>query len=301
MNRITTRRINETDVSTTLYSEHTRHWESFEYVYPVISRRSRGLSIGVNLNPDTICNFDCVYCQVDKAEHPRPRPVDINQLETELAAMVLAATSGELWKHPRMSAVAPELRRLNDIAFSGDGEPTSAEAFPQAVRIVAKLKQTHALAATKIILITNATLLRRERVESAIQVMDNNHGEVWAKLDAGTEDYYKRIDRSAVRFQTILDNILACGKRRPIVIQSMFAKLHDQPTPDAEFEAYIRRISDLLNQGCQIKAVQMYTVARQTLEPYVTALPDDILAGMADKLRGHLPDTTDVDWFGETG
>ena len=40
--------------------DHTRHFTDFTFVYPVISRRSRGLSIGVNLNPDKVCNFDCV-------------------------------------------------------------------------------------------------------------------------------------------------------------------------------------------------------------------------------------------------
>ena len=34
--------------------DHARTYQDFTYVYPVISRRSRGLSIGVNLNPDKV-------------------------------------------------------------------------------------------------------------------------------------------------------------------------------------------------------------------------------------------------------
>ncbi len=56
---------------TTLFTQHSRSWQSNRYVYPVISRRSKGLSIGVNLNPDKVCNFDCVYCCVDRT-HPTP-------------------------------------------------------------------------------------------------------------------------------------------------------------------------------------------------------------------------------------
>ena len=44
--------------------DHTRHFTDFTFVYPVISRRSKGLSIGANLNPDKGCNFDCIYCEV---------------------------------------------------------------------------------------------------------------------------------------------------------------------------------------------------------------------------------------------
>lgn len=283
------------------YAEHSRRWESFQYVYPVISRRSRGLSIGINLNPDTLCNFDCVYCQVHKQDHPRPKEVDPVRLREELSVMLGEVASGEVWSHPGFAEIEPTLRRLNDIAFSGDGEPTTCKTFPQIVDMVTQLKNGLGLHDTKIVLITNATLLNRKPVQAALGMMDDNQGEVWAKLDAGTEPYYRRVDRSAVPFKTILDNILSCGQRRPIVIQSMFAKLHDTPPPDDEFTAYTQRIAELIKQGCQIKCIQLYTVARQPLEPYVATLPDETLSRMAESLRRHVPDTTDVVWFGSKG
>jgi len=290
----------ETGTTGRPFAEHSRHWESYKYVYPVVSRRSRGLSIGINLNPDTICNFDCVYCQVKKAEHPSPQPVDLDQLRAELTALLDAVINGDLWEHARFAAIDPTFKRLNDIAFSGDGEPTSCKAFPDAVDMAIDLKQSRGLNDTKIILITNATLLGREHVEQAIQVMDQNQGEVWAKLDAGTDAYYQQVDRSAVPFQKILDNILACGRRRPIVIQSMFAKLHDTPIPEDEFSAYTQRIAELLNQGCRIKSIQLYTIARQPLESFASALSDETLIRMTDRLRDTVPGIP-VHWFGAHG
>lgn len=282
------------------FTDHSRQWESFTYVYPVVSRRSRGLSVGVNLNPDTICNFDCVYCQVEKIENPRPTPVDLRALRPELDAMLSAASSGEIWAHPRFAGVKPALRRINDIAFSGDGEPTSATCFAEAVELVAGLKRSHGLQDTKIVLITNATLLDRPKVESALRVLDDNQGEVWAKLDAGTQAYYKQIDRSAVPLQTIQDNILACGRRRAIVIQSMFLKLHGNTMPDDEFDAYLDRLAELTDAGCRIKHVQLYTVARKPLESYVTALNDTELSRLADRLKHRLPGL-DVHCYGASG
>ncbi len=282
------------------FADHTRRWESFAYVYPVVSRRSQGLSIGINLNPDTICNFDCVYCQVDKKINPTPTPVDLDRLRNELHAILDAATTGELWTHKRFAGIDPALKRINDVAFSGDGEPTTAKSFPQAVQIAVELKNAFGLHGIKIVLITNATQLNRPYVESALQILDRNQGQVWAKLDAGTDSYYKKIDRSAVPLKTILDNILACGKHRPIVIQSMFANLHGVPVPDDEFDAYTDRIAELIGAGCRIELVQLYTIARHPLEPYVSALTDETLSHMSGLLNDRVPSLA-VQWFGATG
>ena len=48
--------------------DHPRTHAGNRYVYPVISRRAGGLSIGINLSADKLCNFHCIYCQVDRGE-----------------------------------------------------------------------------------------------------------------------------------------------------------------------------------------------------------------------------------------
>src|SRR6185295_20336399 len=52
------------------------------FVYLTISPRARGLSIGVNLNPDRKCNFDCVYCEVD-----RTQPIHDETIDCDVAAI----------------------------------------------------------------------------------------------------------------------------------------------------------------------------------------------------------------------
>ena len=301
---------NNPDTATTRttkpFAEHSRHWDSFTYVYPVISRRSKGLSIGVNLNPDTICNFDCVYCQVDKLEPPRPIQVDTSKLREELDAMAEGVATGRIWDHPQFADIDPTLRRLNDIAFSGDGEPTAAPCFAEAVDIAVDIKKQHKLDGAKLVLITNATLLDRPGVESALGVLDAHGGEVWAKLDAGTQSYYEKIDRSAVPLRRVLDNILACGRRRPIVIQSMFLRLHNEPVPTEEFDVYCDHLAELIEADCGIKLVQLYTVARKPLESYAAALSDETLSELAQRLRQRLDIVsggtgTTVEVFGSNG
>src|SRR4051812_33744144 len=112
-----------------LFTLHSRAWQANRYVYPVVSRRSKGLSIGVNLNPDKVCNFDCIYCCVDRTTPPVVRKVDLELLRGELDQMIGLAGSGELFTQPPFDQTPPHLQRINDVAFSGDGEPTSFPKF----------------------------------------------------------------------------------------------------------------------------------------------------------------------------
>src|SRR6185436_14944067 len=139
-----------------LHADHSRSWRANLYVYPVISRRSAGLSIGVNLNPDKACNFDCVYCQVDRTVPPTVRDVDPQRLREELELTVRAAVSGELFADPHFQDVPPTYRRINDIAFSGDGEPTTSPLFGEAVHMATDIRRTFSLPDVKLVLITDA-------------------------------------------------------------------------------------------------------------------------------------------------
>lgn len=268
-----------------LFTQHSRHWRENKYVYPVISRRSKGLSIGVNLNPDTVCNFDCVYCCVDRTVPPTVREVDLDVLGAELDHMIVLAASGELFEQPPFDTTPPGLRRLNDVAFSGDGEPTSYPKFQSACELAAKLLGRHGQTEAKIVVITNATLLQRPAVEAAMELLDRHNGEVWAKLDAGTEPYYRLVERTSIPLQRVLDNIAACGRKRPIVIQSLFMRIDGEPPTGHEIDEYVRRLRELVAAGCRIKLVQVYTVARRTAEVNVTPLADAELDAIADKVR----------------
>jgi wyosine [tRNA(Phe)-imidazoG37] synthetase (radical SAM superfamily) len=274
------------DTKLNLFTQHSRSWRQNLYVYPVVSRRSHGLSIGINLNPDKACNFDCVYCCVDRSVPPTVREVDLATVRSELEHMVHLATSGQLFAEPPFDQTPAALRRLNDVAFSGDGEPTACPHFAQACRLVSELvHQQSRRPDVKIVVITNATLFHRPPVAEALALLDQHNGEIWAKLDAGTEDYYRQIERTTIPFQRVLDNIAAAGRIRPVVIQSLFLKLHGIPPTLQETDAYVQRLRDLRQGGCQIKLVQVYTVARTTAEAYVAPLEAAALDAIAANVK----------------
>ncbi|MCE2826763.1 MAG: hypothetical protein LW626_06710 [Verrucomicrobium sp.] len=266
--------------------DHARTYQDFTYVYPVVSRRSRGLSIGVNLNPDKQCNFDCVYCEVDRTTPGRAREVRLDQVRDELRWLIDHALSGGLGREPKFSDTPPEVARIvRDVAFSGDGEPTMVSNFDVCVEVVADVLREKGLSETKIVLITDSAGLDKASVRRGLALMDAHHGEVWAKLDAGTEDYYRHINRSSVRFDRILGNLLETARVRPIVIQSLFLKTHGQPMPPSELEAYCRRLNQIREGGGTVREVHAYTLARPTPEPWATRLSPDELSELAGTIR----------------
>ncbi len=268
-----------------LFQNHPRSFQANRYVYPVLSRRAGGISIGVNLNIDKICNFHCAYCQVNRGEAVEKVFVDLQRLRDELDQMIELVTSGQLFAEEPFRHTPEALRRLNDIALSGDGEPTTYTNFADVVGLCAEVRQQHRLDQLKLVLITNASMFHREAVARALEVLDANNGEIWAKLDAGTEAYYQQVARSVVSFRRILDNLLLAARARPIVIQSLFMRLYDQPPTLAEQEAYCYRLRELTAAGGRIKLVQIHTVARPPAEAWVAALSQEEVDGLAELVR----------------
>lgn len=268
------------------FTLHDRTWQLNRYVYPVVSRRSKGISIGINLNPDKVCNFDCIYCSVDRTVAPTVIDVDLHLLREELAAMLEICKSGRIYSFDPFDRIPDALRRINDIAFSGDGEPTTFPQFGEACRLAAGLKDAAGLGDVKIVVITNATMFHRPGVQEALAFLDEHQGEIWAKLDAGTEAYYDLVDRSPVPFRRVLENVRACCLARPTVIQSLFMAVHGEAPPSAEVQAYAEQLKAIVAAGGRIKLVQIYTVARRTTEHFATALSLGQLEAIADVVRG---------------
>jgi wyosine [tRNA(Phe)-imidazoG37] synthetase (radical SAM superfamily) len=277
-----------------LHTDHARLFEQNRFVYPVLSRRSGGISVGVNLNPDKVCNFDCIYCQVDRRSQSETRFVETDQLINELRTTLELVASGVIYETEKFRDVPARLRRLNDIAFSGDGEPTTYKNFDEIIKRCAAVKREFELriadrglriekheseirnpkSEIKMVLITNASMFHRPHVERGLAILEANNGEIWAKLEAGTDEYYHLIERTPIPFRQILDNIKRAARVRPIVIQSLFMRVNGEPPTQLELEAFCDRLKEITAAGGQLKLVQIYTVARRPAESYVAPLSD---------------------------
>ncbi|MBR56850.1 MAG: radical SAM protein [Myxococcales bacterium] len=260
-------------------TDHPRIYPGFTYVYPVWSRRRRGISLGINLNPDKVCNFHCVYCQVDRFVPGHESDVDAEAVREELERVLQLAAEGRLTELPGFDWLEearqkddslPDLA-LKDVSFSGDGEPTTARSFPQLVGEVFELLESYKLS-IPVIVFTNATRVDRAPVRAALTTVMERGGAVWAKLDAGTDEGLLRYAGLRMPMKRILKNLTMLATPGPLTIQTLLCRDAEGPTPLDEVRAMGERLAEIAAAGGRIHEVQLTTVARPTPDAQVEAL-----------------------------
>ncbi len=254
------------------------------FIYTVISPRARGLSVGVNMNPDRFCNFDCVYCEVNRREPVSETRLDVAAMTAELSRTLELVHSGRIRQRPEYQNLPEELLQLRHVALSGDGEPTFCPNFADAVEAVVHLRASGGFPFFKLVLITNASGLDRPEIEPGLRLF-TSHDEIWAKLEAGSEDRFQRINKADCTLEKVLGNILALARRRPVVIQSLFPAEGSGAPPPAEIEAYVQRLAELKAAGAQIPLVQIYSATRPTPHSTCGHLPLRTLSDIAKRVR----------------
>ena len=264
--------------------DHSRELSGLKYIYSVISRRAGGLSIGVNLNVNNACNWQCIYCEIPNLTRGSPPPIELDVLEDELRFFLHEIIHGDYME----KNVAIEDRHLKDIAFSGNGEPTSAEEFPQVILIVKKiLEEFNLLHKIKIRLITNGSLMHKESVLEGIQVLANMNGEVWFKVDAALEDSTKVINQVNIKPQQAIDRLKRCSEICPTFVQTCIFTIDNKEPNNKEIDAYIKLIDSAKKS---IKGVHLYGIARPSMQPEAYRLGRvniNVLENIADQLHNN--------------
>ncbi|SFU41570.1 Radical SAM superfamily protein [Nitrosomonas eutropha] len=266
-------------------NNHSRDSAGLTYVYPVISRRAGGISIGINLNPNNACNWRCIYCQVPNLKRGAAPAIDLIKLEQELRTFLYELLFGNFMQE----SVPPEARVIKDIALSGNGEPTNAQEFEQIIEIIGRTKADFPLPEKlKLVLITNGSLINRIVVQKGLRRMAELNGEVWFKLDSVTQAGRLRINNTRASLQRIRDNLRIAASLCPIWLQTCIFKLNGVHPDKAETDAYIYFVHTLLQEGTRIQGVLLYTLARPALQPEATILSkadSDWMEAFADKIR----------------
>jgi wyosine [tRNA(Phe)-imidazoG37] synthetase (radical SAM superfamily) len=264
------------DLTTT---DHSRDSAGLRYVYPVVSRRAGGVSVGINLNPNNACNWRCIYCQVPDLTRGTAPPVDLPLLEKELGGFLHELQHGDF-----MQRVPLEARRINDIALSGNGEPTSAQEFNEVIELIARLKP----AGLKLVLITNGSLMQRDNVQQGLRRMAQLDGEVWFKLDRASEEGMLRVNDTKTTLDKVRQNLATAIACCPTWLQTCWFALDGVAPGKQDEDDYLDFLSGLLRDGIAPKGVLLYGLARASLQPEaprLSALSSEQMEGFAARIR----------------
>ncbi|HMM46600.1 MAG TPA: radical SAM protein [Thiobacillaceae bacterium] len=272
---------------------HDRDNAGMTYVYPVVSRRAGGVSVGVNLNPNNACNWACIYCQVPDLVRGTAPETDLQQLEAELRAMLADIRHGDF-----MQTHVPEAaRRLNDVALSGNGEPTSARAFPQIINAIGRVMADFGLVgpkahpigkAVKLVLITNGSLADRPRVQQGLRKMATLNGEVWFKFDRATAAGMRAVNQTRTAPDKHFERLRIAAHLCPTWLQTCMFAVDGLPPSAAEQAAYLDAIARIRREAIPVHGVLLYGIARQSMQPQaarLSALPPGWLEGFAERVR----------------
>ena len=215
---------------------------------PVQSRRL-GISLGINLLPDDgkVCTFDCIYCECGlnatrRSRKPLPTREEVSTaLEKKLNEM-------------QAGGVRPDV-----LTFAGNGEPTIHPQFPEIIADTIALRNKFCPNA-KVSVLTNATLITRDKVFEALKLIDNNI----VKLDTVNREYIQNIDRPTGNYDlaAIIERMKAFNGQA--VIQTMFMKgiangIDVNNTGDEYVLPWIAAVKEIAP-----REVMIYTIDRET-------------------------------------
>jgi wyosine [tRNA(Phe)-imidazoG37] synthetase (radical SAM superfamily) len=264
---------------------HDRDSAEMTYVYPVVSRRAAGVSVGVNLNPNSACNWACVYCQVPGLTRGSAPDIDLNQLEAELRAMLTRIVHGDFMQ----TRVPEDARRLNDIALSGNGEPTSARLFPQVVELIGRVMADFDLVGRiKLVLITNGSLVDRPRVQTGLEEMATLNGEVWFKFDSATASGMRSINQTRISPDKQFERLVIAARLCPTWLQTCVFALDGTAPSEIEQSAYLAAVARIRQHAIPVQGVLLYGLARPSMQPQagrLSPLPAEWLNNFAEKIR----------------
>ena len=267
-------------------TNHRSDIVGLKYVYPVISRRMGGLSIGINFNTNNACNWRCIYCQVPDLKIGAAPEMDFQLLEDELRFFLDDVVNGDFFKRFQ---VDEDKRVIKDIAIAGNGEPTSLKEFARAVELIGMIAtEAGVFPNSNYVLITNGSLVHQTKVQAGLKTLKFYGGEVWFKLDSATEEGKALINNSGQGCKASVENLILSAKLCTTKLQTCLVNYDKQGLSEKEKSAYLDLLKSIKKSGCELQQVMLYTIARPSLQPEAVRLEPlsaETLNEFADEIR----------------
>ena len=176
--------------------------------------------------------------------------------------------------------------KIEDICFSGNGEPSQSQYFPAALETAFRIREKEAPEAELVLITNGAGLLNEETFELLRRSAINERLKIWLKLDAGTKNWYQAMNRSAIPYEDLIEKIRSFVKCAPVILQTMICAIDGSVPPPDEKEAWEALMLDLASSSAELIKVQIYGKARPAPDdPASEAVSEAFLEERAASIR----------------
>jgi len=208
-----------------------------EIIYGPVRSRRLGRSLGLNILPTSykLCSFDCVYCQYGRTS--------ICTLDSAHRLDDLP-TQDDFGK--ALESALHEHKEIDNITFSGNGEPTLHPQFAEMVDIAKRLKEEY-FPKAKLGILSNSSTVSIDKVRQALAKLDFRI----MKLDAGGLETFRKINHpcKGVDYKNMLNSLHSLEK---VTLQTMFVDGGIQNTGEREIGEWIERVGQIEPINVQI-------------------------------------------------
>ena len=141
---------------------------TYQYIFGPVASRRFGMSLGIDLSPDKKrCNFDCIYCELEKA-----KPVE---------SYDNPPSADEIFEEIKKGV---NLYEFDVLTITSNGEPTL---YPYLNELIDKLKTLN----KKLLILSNSSTIDKKEIQNTLKKLDI----VKLSLDSANEKTFKKIDR----------------------------------------------------------------------------------------------------------
>ncbi len=233
-----------------------------KYLFGPVNSRRLGLSQGIDLIPDKVCNFNCIYCEVGRTAR-----LTCERREDFPTAEIIDEIDAQL--------ADPAAAELDVFTVTASGEPTLHSGIGAVIR---HIKQK---VAKPVAVLTNGSLLHLAEVRRDLLAADL----VIPSLDAAREESYRRINRPAgcIPLEAIVSGLTRFGREfaGEVWLEILLAKgVNDGPE---DIDALCRAVAAIAPAR-----VQLNTVVRPPLESFARPLSRSELEAIAGRLPGRV-------------
>ncbi|MFC1938715.1 radical SAM protein [Chloroflexota bacterium] len=233
-------------------------------IYGPVRSRRLGWSLGLNSSPVNykLCSFNCVYCQYGWTP---THTMDIGYSSAGVP------TPDDFAKELENTLIKCHEIQIDNITFSGNGEPTLHPEFEKLVDITKQLRDRYCPKAN-IAVLSNSSTVNNDMVRRALAKLDSRI----MKLDAGTPETFKKINRPChndIDYDAIVNGLKSL---KNVSLQTMFVDGAIQNTGNIEIDEWKDRVGEI-----QPIKVQIYSLHRPPAASGLLEVPRERLNEIA--------------------